>query len=104
MQTVRIKQEAYTSNMQTASNIAKLKYVQYEQICFIRLAECQFVYTNENLNPKFRGGIIIIILIMIYFESSGRHLWVSGRCLEVVWVTLNIAWMVIIPNELTKLH
>ena len=35
---------------------------------------------------------------------SGRWLGVSGRCLEVVWVTLSTSGWVIIPNRLTKLR
>ena len=67
----------------------------------------KIILLNSTTAFPSRGRKFLLLpftMPTIYFESSGRHLWVSGRCLEVVWVTLNIAWMVIIPNELTKLH
>ena len=42
--------------------------------------------------------------ILIDFGLSGMCWRVSKRCLEGVWMTLDTAWMVIMPNQLLKLQ
>ena len=42
--------------------------------------------------------------ILIDLGLSGMCRRVSERCLEDVWITLDTAWMVIMPNQLLKLQ
>ena len=65
----------------------------------------KIILLNSTTAFPSRGRKFLLLpftMPTIYFESSGRHLWVSGRCLEVVWVTLNTAWRVIIPNQFVE--